>query len=222
MNAMVEGPGCPSCGEPRGSERVCQVCGAYLPKAASTRPNTAAPTSHVGAAPVSEPDVDDPFGSREAFDALGAAGGIEKSLPRWPAAPPVEPQHEVSPGGEGAQESRVASDVDGHPSAASDWRLRLTDPLLEIPVNPGAGILLGRDPASPISSHPSVSGFISAQHARIWLDPSDPGVAYIADMSTNGTWLSGMRLAAGVRNVLRAGDVISLAKEHPVGIEVLG
>lgn len=201
------------------------MCGAYLPKNVSTQPGTPTtpgPTGQVRPASVSEPDLDDPFGSREAFEALGVGGGVEETPSRSRTTPPVEPRGDVLPGSAGDQPVRASSQANAQASAASGWRLRLTDPLLEIPVNPGAGVLLGRDPASPISGHPSVSSFTSAQHARIWLDPSDPGVAYIADMSTNGTWVSGMRLGAGVRNVLRAGDVIRLARDHPVTIEVLG
>ncbi len=215
---------CPNCGEPRGRERVCGACGSYLPRLGPSAPEIAAPEQMGGpqtpAGTVPGADIDDPFGSRDVLAALSAEGGSQPAAASPPAPPVGESRSVPATAAPGADALRPTPGGSGE-SSTSGWRLRLADPVLEFMVDPGSGVLLGRDPRSPISAHPSVSSYTSSQHARVWLDPTDPGVAYILDMSTNGTWVSGIRLVAGVRNVLRDGDVIRLAAGHPVTIEVL-
>ena len=162
----------------------------------------------------------DPFGDSVVIAELYAGRGVESAAadlphPPAPAVPrPPEPPDAANPPSAGASGSAERPDT-----ARVSRRLRLTDPERVLEVNEGAGVLLGRQPPSPIWDHPSVTTYVSSQHARVYLVGDQLVVMDLG--STNGTFLAGIRLAQGVPMPLQPGDVLQLTRDNPVRLEVL-
>lgn len=128
-------------------------------------------------------------------------------------------------GGPAPRPAPPPPDVSSPPAPAAravPRRLRLRNPDVIIPIPPGPGVVMGRLPPSPLASHPSCNPHISGAHIRVWVDPFDPSIVWVAEASTNGTWLNNQPLLRDVHSVLRVGDTIRLAQQNPVFIEVLG
>lgn len=208
--------------------KQCGNCGGTLP--AVQRPAVAqtAPMAPVAPTVTAEGlEIDDePWGDADIFAALSNQPGAPASVnppanpmpPLPPTATPAAPSATSPPAA--PTSATPTQPAPAGPSSAAR-QLRLSSPELVITVEPGAGVLLGRDPASPISTHPAVGNHVSSRHARVWID-GDPATLFVSDIgSTNGTWLAGIRLLQGVQNVLRPGDTIQLTGEHPVIVEVL-
>ncbi|MFI1657349.1 FHA domain-containing protein [Streptomyces sp. NPDC020472] len=91
--------------------------------------------------------------------------------------------------------------------------LRIRFGAVERTVAPGGTLLLGRDPAARttrglLARHDNVS----RRHATVGLEPD--GTAWVRDEhSTNGTFVNGGPVGAGVRTPLRDGDVLRLAAD---------
>lgn len=218
---------CGICGEPyepSTSAMICEYCNSPLPALPSTvalsEPAAEGPHSS-SPSPAHQPvptavegdnvgDEDDPWGDEGIFTNLCGAGESSPHLPgESPDAPP----------GQGAIPSAVPSAT---PTTTAPWRLRLASPDLLFEVPAGAGVLLGRDASSPLTGHVSITRWISSRHARVWVDVDNPGVLWVEDLgSTNGTWVAGTQLLPGVPTVVQEGDVIMLASQNPVRIEVV-
>lgn len=128
-----------------------------------------------------------------------------------------QPAFPADPGPEEAQGTAAAALPGSTPR-----QLRLSNPPLVVQIDARNGTMLGRAMSCPIAAHPSVSNYISSNHARVWLEPTDPSKAYIMDCgSANGTWVNGERLTPWTQRPLNAGDTIRLASENPVTLEAL-
>lgn len=204
--------------------KQCGNCGIDLPAVQ----RAAAPMAPVALTVTTEGlEVDgDQWGDSDVFSALSNQPGAP--TPVIPPANPMPPQLPTATPAAPSATSPPAAPTSAGPTqpapagvSSGVRQLRLSSPELVITVEPGAGVLLGRDPASPISTHPAVGNHVSSRHARVWID-GDPAALFVSDIgSTNGTWLAGIRLLQGVQNVLRPGDMIQLTGEHPVIVEVL-
>jgi hypothetical protein len=230
--------------EPSPTPAVCGNCGAALPMIAvevpmrppgQPDPPSTPPAHQPGNTSIEvgdrDGDDDDPWGDEDVFADLSGAAVTQppSSGPFVPVHTPQETAgHPQTPTGQPAPPSRTSPH--GAPqvpwtaasaAATSTWRLHLASPDLVIDVPPGAGVLLGRDPSSPIKAHPSVTRWVSSAHARVRADVVNPDVVWVEDLgSTNGTWIAGTKLLPGVPMVVQEGDVIMLASQNPVRIEV--
>ena len=76
-------------------------------------------------------------------------------------------------------------------------------------------VLVGRDDSSPLAAHiPASFDNISRRHAELWIQA---GEAYVRDLhSTNGTFLNGENLTAGVEQQVQSGDEIRFAADYTV------
>ncbi|MFD3991481.1 FHA domain-containing protein [Streptomyces sp. NPDC058583] len=87
-------------------------------------------------------------------------------------------------------------------------------------VTPGGTLLLGRAPAA-VTTRDLLDRYdnVSRRHATVGLEPD--GTAWVRDEhSTNGTFVNGSPVGAGVRTPLRHGDVLRLAADCTLGITV--
>ncbi|ROQ34863.1 FHA domain-containing protein [Streptomyces sp. PanSC19] len=100
--------------------------------------------------------------------------------------------------------------------------LRIRFGAVERTVVPGGTLLLGRAPAAGatrglLARHDNVS----RRHATVGLEPD--GTAWVRDEhSTNGTFVNGSPVGAGVRTPLRDGDVLRLAADCTLVIALDG
>ncbi|WP_030687162.1 FHA domain-containing protein [Streptomyces globisporus] len=100
--------------------------------------------------------------------------------------------------------------------------LRIRFGAVERTVTPGGTLLLGRAPAARttrglLARHDNVS----RRHATVGLEPD--GTAWVRDEhSTNGTFVNGSPVGAGVRAPLRDGDVLRLAADCTLVITLDG
>jgi hypothetical protein len=99
------------------------------------------------------------------------------------------------------------------PLRASPTELRLLFPTAELKVSVGQHLVLGRDVGqSPVATTFTQYDNVSRRHTTVWLDPA--GVAWVRDeRSTNGTFVNGQRLPAGVEAPLNDGDQLRLAAD---------
>ncbi|MCW2885375.1 MAG: hypothetical protein QOE54_6158 [Streptosporangiaceae bacterium] len=99
------------------------------------------------------------------------------------------------------------------PLRATPTVLRLLFPAAELKVSVGQHLVLGRDVGqSPVAGTFTQYDNVSRRHTTVWLDPS--GTAWVRDeRSTNGTFVNGQRLPAGVEAPLNDGDQLRLAAD---------
>lgn len=76
-------------------------------------------------------------------------------------------------------------------------------------------VLVGRDDSSPLAADiPASFDNISRRHAELWIQS---GEGYVRDLhSTNGTFVNGEKLAAGVERQVCSGDEIRFAADYTV------
>ena len=226
---------CPSCGDLVPAENACNKCGSYLPEVRPPVPTGSAPAvdarpsqeTSSGQAPLDDFVVDgDQFGEASAMAALSAGWD---SVPQPSPALRAKSTESLSADAEAPQRPLARPTggspvADGTASSATPpqgvrWQLRLSSPDAHVDIAEGAGIVLGQASPSPIWDHPAVSGYVSRNHARVWVEG---GQLFIKDLgSTNGTWVGMVRLQPGVPPPLRTGDVIQLTRDNPVRLEVV-
>jgi hypothetical protein len=84
------------------------------------------------------------------------------------------------------------------------------------PLSPGERVLLGRNPASPISS--LCTDNVSYDHAELYFE--DQELFVVDTYSTNGTYIAGTRLQPGMPHRLHGVVTISLASTPRLDVEV--
>ena len=105
-------------------------------------------------------------------------------------------------------------------SPAAPPVLRLQFPNGELQLQLGQHLVLGRDAGqSPVAGTFTQYDNVSRRHTTVWLDQS--GTAWCRDeRSTNGTFVNGERLPAGVEAPLRDGDSLRLAADVTAAVRL--
>lgn len=217
---------CPNCDaegpRTRPDSTTCQWCGDFLPASssgeASSRPSPPSPTATAQRAVI----ADDPFGLDEIEDLMASPRSISPRNNLRPSQPTTD-LPASQPTGHAYPAAPPPDEVLGldPQTQKAEIYLTLESPPLAIPVPAGSGVLLGRDPESPIATHPSVTKWTSSKHARVELAVGDTTQVLVTDTgSTNGTRLAGMRLQPWVKTAARPGDTIQLCEENLVRITI--
>lgn len=212
---------CPHCErEHRATAERCPVTGALMPKAPTRLEDSddlpTEETAEVGdAGHAADNDI---TASRATLEARSDPGQDllqgDVVLGR-PAGPEPDRDREHQPHGGGADPFQDLEDMRSTPEGV---RLALRLPRGQaVPLAQRAVVQLGRDSASPIAS---VCGDnISRHHAEVRVGPQGPVIVDLG--SANGSYLNHRRLRQGEERALRAGDVVQLANDPPLRIEVI-
>lgn len=146
--------------------------------------------------------------SRSAVAAPPDAAAAASKGPNDPSEPESEPRSEPSAGS--ARPSR-----DPHAQLMKSWLLEVVGHA-PIGLDEGEAIVLGRNGESPFGA--SCGDSISRNHVELRVRDD---VLFAQDLgSTNGTFLNGQRLVQRVPTPCADGDLVQLATEEPIRVEV--
>ncbi len=212
------------------STRVCSRCDTVLGDADVLCPGCGAHATHT--ATFSEIEPTEPPGRGGGTEGSGGgtddAGAVEPACP-YCHQPLSSPNNKVclncfarldTPAAGAAGETGTASpqpqpDAEAPATRRESARVELTLAFDggEHHLDPGASLLLGRDPAlSPAGATLAAHDNVSRRHATVGVDAD--GSAWVTDEhSTNGTHVNGARVPAGGRVPLRDGDTLRLAAD---------